>query len=46
MSAHVLIVDDEASIRDMVRMALELEAFEVSDASNAHAATKVLENSR
>ena len=46
MSAHVLIVDDEASIRDMVRMALELEAFEVSDASNAHAATKVLENSQ
>lgn len=45
MSAHVLIVDDEASIRDMVRMALELDNFEVSDAGNAHAAAKLLETS-
>ena len=44
MSPHVLIVDDEASIRDMVRMALELDDFEVSDASSAHAAVKILEN--
>lgn len=43
MSAHILIVDDEAAIRDMVRMALELDNFKVSDASNAHQAAKVLE---
>ncbi len=43
MSAHILIVDDEAAIRDMVRMALELEDFQVSDASNAHQAAKILE---
>ena len=42
MSAHVLIVDDEAAIRDMVRMALEFEDFTVSDASNAHQAAKIL----
>lgn len=44
MSAHILIVDDEAAIRDMVRMALELEDFTVTDASNAHQAAKLLEN--
>lgn len=44
MSAHILIVDDEVSIRDMVRMALELDGFKVSDASNAHAAIKLLED--
>lgn len=43
MTTHVLIVDDEAAIRDMVRMALEFEDFTVSDASNAHQAAKVLE---
>jgi len=43
VSAHILIVDDEAAIRDMVRMALELDNFTVSDASNAHQAAKVLE---
>lgn len=43
MSAHILIVDDEAAIRDMVRMALELDDFEVSDASNVHQAIKILE---
>lgn len=43
MSSHILIVDDEAAIRDMVRMALELENFRVSDASNAHQAAKILE---
>lgn len=42
MSSHVLIVDDEAAIRDMVRMALEMEDFTVSDASNAHQAEKIL----
>jgi len=43
VSAHILIVDDEAAIRDMVRMTLELDNFKVSDASNAHQAAKVLE---
>ncbi len=43
MSAHILIVDDEAAIRDMVRMALEIEGYQVSDASNAHQALKLLE---
>jgi len=43
VSSHILIVDDEAAIRDMVRMALEMEDFTVSDASNAHQAAKVLE---
>lgn len=43
MSANILIVDDEAAIRDMVRMALEMNNFVVSDASNAHQAAKILE---
>lgn len=45
MKEHILIVDDEAAIRDMVRMALENDGFKVSDASNAHKAAKLLENS-
>lgn len=44
MSSHILVVDDEAAIRDMVRMALEMEGFTVSDASNAHQAAKILDN--
>lgn len=43
MSSHILVVDDEAAIRDMVRMALEMNDFRVSDASNAHQAAKILE---
>lgn len=43
MSEHILIVDDEAAIRDMVRMALEIEGFKISDASNAHQASAFLE---
>lgn len=43
MTANILIVDDEAAIRDMVRMALEMDQFNVFDASNAHQATKILE---
>lgn len=43
MNPHILVVDDEAAIRDMVRMALEMDGFTVSDASNAHHAAKVLE---
>ena len=43
MGAHILIVDDETAIRDMVRLALETENFKISDAGNAHQALKVLE---
>ncbi len=43
MSAHILIVDDEAAIRDMVRMALESEGFSVQDASSAHQAGSLLQ---
>lgn len=42
MSEHILIVDDESAIRDMVRLALELEGYRVSDASNAHQASTQL----
>lgn len=42
MSEHILVIDDEAAIRDMVRMALEMEGFTVSDASSAHQAQKLL----
>ena len=45
MSEHILIVDDEAPIRDMVRMALEIEGFEISDASSAHQARIILADS-
>ena len=44
MNSHILVVDDEAAIRDMVRMALELEGFQVSDASNAHQAANLLKD--
>lgn len=43
MSHHILIVDDEAAIRDMVRLSLEIEGFDVSDAANAHQAALVLQ---
>lgn len=43
MTANILIVDDEAAIRDMVRMALEIENFTVFDASNAHQAARIME---
>lgn len=46
MTQHILVVDDEAAIRDMVRMALEIEGFDVSDASNAHQAAKLLEQEK
>ena len=46
MKEHILIVDDEAAIRDMVRMALEIEGYQVSDASNAHQASKLLDESQ
>lgn len=37
-----MIVDDEVAIRDMVRMALELDGFSVSDASSAHHAERLM----
>jgi len=43
MNEHILIIDDELAIREMVRMALENEDFVVSDASNAHSAKKLIE---
>ena len=43
MQEHILVVDDEAAIRDMVRMALESEDFKVYDASNVHEASRILE---
>ena len=46
MTPHILIVDDVAAIRDMVRMALEIEGFKVSDASNAHQANNLLEQEK
>lgn len=45
-SSHILIVDDETTIRDMVRMALEQDGFTVSDARNAHEAMRILEQSK
>ncbi|MGH1426796.1 MAG: phosphate regulon transcriptional regulator PhoB [Arenicella sp.] len=35
MTSSILIVDDESSIRDMLRMALESNGFNVDEASNA-----------
>ena len=46
MSEHILIVDDESAIRDMVRIAFEIEEFVVFDASNVHQASKILEESK
>lgn len=46
MSNHILIVDDEAAIRDMVRMALEMEGFSVTDAANAHSAQRAIDERR
>ncbi|NND82749.1 MAG: response regulator [Gammaproteobacteria bacterium] len=43
MTHHILIVDDEAGIREMLRMALEGAGYKVSDASSAHQADKMLE---
>lgn len=43
MNEHILIVDDEVAIRDMIRMVLESENFIVSDASNAHQAKTLLD---
>ena len=36
VSKKVLIVDDEFSIRDMLRMALEIADFECLEAENIH----------
>ncbi|MBT8115454.1 MAG: phosphate regulon transcriptional regulator PhoB [Arenicella sp.] len=42
MKKHILIVDDEASIRGMLSMALEQEGFKVSAVGNAHQADALL----
>lgn len=44
MKEHILIIDDESAIREMVRMALENEDFKVSDASSAHSAKSIIED--
>lgn len=44
MSHKILVVDDEVAIRDMVRMALEFEGFDVTDASSAHQAGTLLKS--
>ena len=46
MNENILIVDDESAIRDMVRIAFEIEEFVVFDASNVHQASKILEESK
>ena len=42
MNKHILVVDDEAAIRGMLRMALEGNQFQVSEANSAHQAEKIL----
>ena len=46
MSATILVVDDEAAIRDMIRMALEHEGFSVTDANSAHQAATLLKSTQ
>lgn len=43
MQNHILVIDDESAIRDMLRMSLENEGFKVSDASSAHQAQSLLD---
>lgn len=43
MQNHVLIIDDESAIREMLRMSLENDGFRVSDASSAHHAQSLLD---
>ncbi|HKW21491.1 MAG TPA: response regulator [Ktedonobacterales bacterium] len=40
--AHVLVVDDDASIRDLVRMVLEDEGYAVAEAADGQAALDLL----
>lgn len=44
MTNTILIVDDESSIRDMLRMALESNGFSVDEASNAKIAQEKINN--
>lgn len=46
MMQNILIVDDEASIRDMLRMALESNSFSVNEASNVTAAQNEIERQK
>jgi CheY-like chemotaxis protein len=43
MSPHVLIVDDDDDVREILRLVLETEGFEVVTASNGREALQVLE---
>lgn len=43
MSKKLLIVEDEAMIREMVRDFFELESFEVSEASNGKSAFELMQ---
>jgi len=43
---HVLIVEDEAPIRDMIRFALERADFQVSEAEDVHQARLVIADTR
>ena len=44
--SKIMVVDDEDSIRAAVKVALELEGFEVSEAESADAAWKKLQKSK
>lgn len=46
MNDHILIVDDESAIRDMLRMSLESHGFKVSEAHNATQAQTEIEKDR
>jgi len=43
MKKNILVVDDESSIRDMLRMALETSGFNVTEAANVRSAQEQLE---
>lgn len=44
MTGQILVVDDESSIRDMLRLALESAGFDVVEANSAHQARAQLES--
>ena len=43
MKERILIVDDERSIRDMLRLTLEYEGYAVDDAENGAAALRIIQ---
>ncbi|MGH1540620.1 MAG: phosphate regulon transcriptional regulator PhoB [Arenicella sp.] len=46
MTNHILIVDDESAIRDMLRMSLESNGFMVSEANSAQQAQREIEHDK